>query len=204
MAKRRILIGVCLVGLASLILIASSTREDLMAFEGLPALLNADVGQEVADLQDDTPQLLEDTDVADDDSGGLRAGRSRYLLNTRLDSKLVNRFDEAVDFLDASPTVSGWLSGDNWINVSVSDAESYLIASAGHRRLGEFLPSWGMTFTGGSPLVTGPSDDDFAVDDLEDGNVTAELSEASGLILLLIGLLGLWFARRRVNRLPAA
>ncbi len=130
---------------------------------------------------------------------GVATSGTQFLFNDGLTSNLAVSRSNPFDFLGVSLAAPSLRTQSYWVKISAFDSENQSVGDTGYLRIGT-TPSWvTLNFTNVSRLVFDPYGGLFGIDSLQFRNPAVAVSEAGGFVLLLIGLGGLWAARRRVH-----
>jgi len=130
-------------------------------------------------------------------SGSAVSG-DQFIFNTNASSNLTIRRDDPFDFLGAwfgAPTggnPAGFVRVQGFVGSELVGTSLYLNLSSS--------PTWfQFDYAGVDRLVVNNIGGIYTMDNFTYRDIVSEVNEAGGFVLLAIGLLGLWAARRRIR-----
>jgi len=130
--------------------------------------------------------------------GDAAVSGDQFVFNTNASSNLSIRRDDPFDFLGAwftAPTggnPAGFVRVQGYSGSELVGTSLYLTLSR--------TPTWlQFDYAGVDRLVVNNIGGIYAMDNFTYRDIVSEVNEAGGFVLLVIGLLGLWAARRRIR-----
>lgn len=183
-----------LLGLAASQALASPITLD---FDDIDADKGSVSDQGYAGFQWDDRWALGSTDMSTAYQDVAGSG-TQFLYNEGLVAELTVGRDTPFDFLGATFGAPANSSRAYWVNVAAFDADGE-VGQTGYHLFFENSFRMDTLFQSVTKLVMTSHGGIFTMDDFTYRNIEAKVNEAGGLILLGIGLFGLWAARRRTQ-----
>ncbi|MAN51594.1 MULTISPECIES: hypothetical protein [Marinimicrobium] len=190
-------------GLAiALLLGAPLASADLITFDDLDPSEGSVSEQSYAGFNWDSRWGLGDSGMSG--FGDAAHSGSQFLFNQGFESNLEITRDNPFDFMGAYfASTSNYNNMSFWITLVAYDGQGNKVGELVDAQINpdfENQPLWiAADFTNVSRLVVDAAGGIFAMDSLQFQDTAVSVNEAGGFVLLLIGLGGLWAARRRVH-----
>ncbi len=137
--------------------------------------------------------------LSDSGFGSAATSGSWFLTNKLHSNNLIIGRADPFDFIGAWLGAPSGRTGTGLIYVTAFDAEGNQIGNRVSQRVSSTPVFVNPNFSGVSKLVIDPYGGILTLDGFQYRAIEVTVNEAGGFVLLLIGLGGLWAARRRVH-----
>lgn len=181
----------------ALLFAASTAQAGLLSFDDISLDDGSLSSQQYGGFQWDSRWGLGDNSMSMYQSSAVSG--SQFLYNPGQTVNLTIQRADPFDFLGAWIGVPESRNRTFAIKFSAFDGNNELLGEISYADLGTTPSFLGAGFSNVSKVVISPRGGLFTLDNFTYQDLAVEVNEAGGFVLLVIGLVGLWAARRRIR-----